>query len=48
MPEHACRDHDEALTAMGPVIFGHALADLLAFAAFRQLDGGAIRSEIGA
>lgn len=38
MLEQAVRDHDAALSAPGPVIFDRGLPDLLAYAAYWQLD----------
>ncbi|WP_340693861.1 AAA family ATPase [Hyphomonas sp.] len=42
MLEQAVRAHDAALSAPGPVVFDRGLADLLAYAAYWQLDTGAI------
>tara|TARA_R110001599_G_scaffold69267_1_gene194988 strand:+ start:330 stop:860 length:531 start_codon:yes stop_codon:yes gene_type:complete len=48
MLQQAIRDHDAALSAPGPVVFDRGLPDLLAYAAYWQLDAGPIDRAIAA
>ena len=48
MLDQAIRDHDAALSAPGPVVFDRGLADLLAYAAYWQLDTGLIDRALAA
>ena len=48
MLEQAVRDHDAAQSVPGPVIFDRGLPDLLAYAAYWQLDTGPIDRAIAA